>query len=128
MTFIIKKLPLEFDKELGPCEIFDDGEVEDYTVNIQNSGNRSVATNTADNPTSLDFSVYPNPSSKIINVRIPEQLENGQYQIMDMNGKVISQERITPSINVENLETGIYFIRIFDTNKNYIKKFVKTKI
>jgi hypothetical protein len=75
----------------------------------------------------LDFSIYPNPTSGIIN--ISEFSNINEISILDLNGKVlktISDVRSTQGqINVEELTKGIYFLNIVSNNQNQVIKFIK---
>ena len=69
--------------------------------------------------------LYPNPVTNVLNVKIENNFENLNYRLIDVEGKIINQglinENIT-SINVEHLSKGIYFIKVSD---NTAIKFIK---
>jgi|GEM_PF-1673150 len=75
-----------------------------------------------------DFSIYPNPTQDWLNLN-GKDLTNQNYQIYDMSTKIISYGKIENSqINVENLTTGMYILKIYDRNdsrKNKSLKFIK---
>lgn len=74
-----------------------------------------------------DFNIYPNPATDYLNIEIDEQSSQGlSYSIFDIYGKVYKTEKLsTTSINITNLNTGIYFIRISSPNQHFTtKKFV----
>ncbi|SED55431.1 Por secretion system C-terminal sorting domain-containing protein [Tenacibaculum sp. MAR_2010_89] len=110
-----------------PCESFDDGEVEDYTVNIVQTSARKSNKNTASNSVLIDLQLYPNPTSKTLNIRTDKVLKNAHYKIIDANGKTVDENSFSPSINIENLKTGVYFIKMFDKNIKYSKSFIKSR-
>jgi hypothetical protein len=70
----------------------------------------------------------PNPVSDILEVK-----SNGpcDYEIVNLmgktiiNGKISENEKNSFSINVTNLETGIYFLKIFGGDGNHALKFIK---
>lgn len=67
--------------------------------------------------------IYPNPSSKTLNV----SAGNSTYKITiyNLSGQKLLETE-SSNIDVENLNTGVYLVRIEDENKNFvIKKFVK---
>jgi len=84
--------------------------------------------------TSLDnnLSVYPNPSTGIVNVRINENSSNSfEYTVYAIDGRTISNSNFTgtTTINMESQSNGIYFVKIKDnvtsnivTKKVIIKK------
>ncbi|RBW58201.1 hypothetical protein DS884_10095 [Tenacibaculum sp. E3R01] len=110
-----------------PCESFDDGEVEDYTVNIVQTSARKSNKNTASNSVLIDLQLYPNPTSKTLNIRTDKVLKNAHYKIIDANGKTVDENSFSPSINIGNLKTGVYFIKVFDKNIKYSKSFIKSR-
>lgn len=65
------------------------------------------------------FSVYPNPATTNITVR-----GEGNAEIVNLLGQVLVSEKIydQANINVSNLESGIYFVRMNGTSKKFIKK------
>lgn len=110
-----------------PCESFNDGEVEDYTVNIVQTSARKNIKNTASNSVLIDLQLYPNPTSKTLNIKTGKVLKNAHYKIIDTNGKTVDENSFSPSINIENLKTGVYFIKVFDKNTKYSKSFIKSR-
>ena len=84
--------------------------------------------------TSLDnnLSIYPNPSTGIVNIRINGNSSNNfEYTIYTIDGRKVSNRNFTSDtiINMESQSNGIYFIKIKDnltsnvvTKKVIIKK------
>ncbi len=74
----------------------------------------------------IEVSIYPNPTSQILNI-IGDELLNAKYKIYDLNGKSIQYGNINDNkIDVENISSGLYTIQI--TNENSLKttlKFIK---
>ncbi|MDX2360851.1 MAG: T9SS type A sorting domain-containing protein [Crocinitomicaceae bacterium] len=61
------------------------------------------------------ISIYPNPSTSMVNVNIDESYKGMKYFITDVTGKKIEQGRlheISNSIDVSHLEPGIYSFHI----------------
>lgn len=83
---------------------------------------------------SFDFKLYPNPTSRIVNVELPEMAEGGVYDItvMDIRGQVMSEMRILPSetvgsvyeMEVSHLTAGIYFVRLVIDGEAKVKRLV----
>jgi hypothetical protein len=100
-----------------PCEIFADGEVEDYTVNI--NGTTGIV--------SLNdevVSVYPNPATDQITI---SQKENSfsELKIVSSVGKVVYQDKLSSShqiISLSNFSEGIYFIEMNDVKGNLYRE------
>lgn len=59
------------------------------------------------------FKVYPNPTSGYINVDIPtNEVQDYKYTIMDAYGRVREQQQLEQTIDVNQLEPGLYFIQL----------------
>jgi len=70
------------------------------------------------------ISIYPNPTNDKLTIESDYDLTS--YQIVDLRGKVImSNDFISKTIDINQLKTGVYFIKIVANNKIIIKKFVK---
>jgi len=77
-----------------------------------------------------DFALYPNPAKSLITV---SSTINGtikiNYEIVDVLGKVVMQNENTGSdkfsININDLNSGIYFLRLQVNNSVVVKKFVR---
>ena len=78
--------------------------------------------------TSLDFLLYPNPGDESIQIDLPEFADNTKYTIYDLVGRVITQGMLSSvdhSINISDLKSGSYLLRLKNDNKNGVKKFIK---
>ena len=69
----------------------------------------------------LSVSAYPNPTTDYLTLRIEEiEISNLLYQLYDMNGKLLQNEKITgnqTSIIMSNLVPATYFVKIIQENK-----------
>lgn len=69
----------------------------------------------------LTMSVYPNPTTSIVNLNIQNfNAENLNYQLFDLNGRLINQQKITQSetqISLENAANAIYLLYVSGDNK-----------
>jgi hypothetical protein len=107
-----------------------------YSITSSNSSNKRVGTLTIagktfsitqtavsiENEISGSF-VYPNPAKDIININ-----QEGTISIYDLNGILQIQKQITSvreQIDVSNLSSGVYFIKISNQDKINIYKFIK---
>jgi hypothetical protein len=72
---------------------------------------------------SIDLSVeaYPNPTNDFLLLKIEDfQFSNLSYQLYDMNGILIQNEKITGResiIVMGNLSSATYFVKVTDENK-----------
>lgn len=63
--------------------------------------------------TTLDYSVYPNPANEVLTISISEN--NTSISIFDIVGKNVAEMKLingTNSLNIENLNAGVYFYSI----------------
>jgi Secretion system C-terminal sorting domain len=68
-------------------------------------------------------SLFPNPATDILNVTGVDGITS--LVINDINGRTIKTVNNASSINVSDLNTGVYFINIATENGNITKKFMK---
>lgn len=76
-----------------------------------------------------DWILYPNPAQQLVNVSIPDLLGKITISILDISGRLLNQQSSTEklsSLDIHNLPSGIYFIRLTaENNKQYpVKKLV----
>ncbi len=111
-----------------PCETFDFGEVEDYTVILsndfafQNSSNNAGEENIAmqdDEASSTAFSIYPNPAQKGVYIDLSDftgneaslEIYNAQgQQLVKYAFESLSQESIY--VNLSTYSNGVYTIKV----------------
>ena len=62
------------------------------------------------------FQIYPNPTNAIVTISLGKTASKVNYQIIDYSGKIVKENSLSESqlfnVNVENLESGLYFIKI----------------
>jgi len=84
----------------------------------------STATNETDKA-ATGISIYPNPSSGIINIFSGLSLTNGIIRIYNSVGENTFKENLLNTelnqINLNNFNSGIYFVEVYD-EKNYFSK------
>ena len=73
------------------------------------------------------INVYPNPTRG--NLRVAGLNGNGEIEILNLSGKVVKAMNVAGSetINISDLNSGIYIVRITTTDKTYVSKIVLTK-
>ncbi|CAM3989827.1 MULTISPECIES: SBBP repeat-containing protein [Flavobacterium] len=73
-----------------------------------------------------DFLLYPNPSKNVLYLTIPEIYENGVLAVYSINGQLVINSEFKRNLNIGDLATGIYIIKIVnDKNQSIIRKFIK---
>ena len=68
------------------------------------------------------FSIYPNPASSTINIVCEEK---GTAKIFDMTSRCVMEvqiEGVNTTINIENLNKGVYFISVNESVKKLVVK------
>ncbi len=110
----------------GPCEVFQYGEVEDYTVNLTGNGpgenfggNGAIRNDSEANAFENAFKVYPNPASELLTVDLSAYTAVPDYFVMyNAQGQAMLQKVINAdeqiTINVESLSRGLYLIMVVD--------------
>ncbi len=70
--------------------------------------------------------LYPNPTSELLNFSL-KGLENAPVQIIDVNGKIVLNTKIShdSNINVAALKSGVYFAMLQVEKKTTTYKFIK---
>ena len=88
---------------------------ETYVVTMKGEGLEEIV---------AGFNIYPNPATTTIFV---ESAENAQVSIIDLTGRCVKEVVISntvSSINIEDVESGVYFISIQQGDNNYVEKLV----
>lgn len=77
----------------------------------------------------LKFEMYPNPSSDEVTIQLPSGTEKAKVGVFDYTGRLISSQEVTNSnrkVDVTNLATGMYIIRVTANNKIGAQQFIKS--
>lgn len=103
-----------------------------YHVVVTNANNCTAQSNTlafttvgiADLERVGVTSVYPNPTNGLLNIQFSDNQQDVQLKIYDVSGRVHIQKRVmtisqnsVETLNLDNLTTGVYTLRIL-TNEN----------
>jgi hypothetical protein len=70
-----------------------------------------------------DLQVYPNPTKDLVNFNFNKQID--QIEVYDLSGKTVLRKSNSETINLENLEDGLYLIRISSDENSKMIKIVK---
>lgn len=115
----------------NPCGDFRFGEVEDYSINITDES-LSVAKEFNKD----DVKVSPNPFKDNLNITVPSNLSNNNFNFVltDINGRIIfnktlssNNNQITIPANVYKLDLGTYIMIVTDkkSGASITKKLIK---
>ena len=77
----------------------------------------------------LDFKIYPNPASDILNIKSQINLSDANVTIFDAIGRQVfsselnNSERLT--ININEWNNGVYIIQILSNKSTLVKRMIK---
>ena len=114
------KVSMKYNGIPTSCETFSYGQVEDYTLNIKAAGTVAglVGLNTEN-----AVNVYPNPVKDVLNINAKGDYN---YQLISTDGKIVKDGNQSESaINVQNLPTGMYIMKITQDGKTSSHKVIK---
>ncbi|MFN3752595.1 reprolysin-like metallopeptidase [Flavobacterium sp.] len=114
------RVSMKYNASPTSCEIFADGEVEDYTVNIT-----ATARFEDEQETKIAFNLYPNPvKGDILNIANLES--SATYRIFNMMGQELGKGKIeNNNVFVGSLKAGAYLIEVSNGTSTITKRFVK---
>lgn len=69
-----------------------------------------------------EIGVFPNPSSDYIHLDFDKEIESAE--VIDIYGKSYTVESKMKQIDISNLDSGSYFLKIISNGKAYLKQFV----
>ena len=81
----------------------------------------SITTGVNETTINLEMSVFPNPTTNYLQLKVDsEKLENLNFQLIDLQGKVITNKKVTATtstINMEALPKAVYFLNVTRNNQ-----------
>jgi hypothetical protein len=80
------------------------------------------------NEANAKISVYPNPATDFIQIKLMDPISNGKAMLFDLNGKLVLTENFESneiSMNVQSIPAGNYYLRVTDGQHQYFNHFVK---
>ncbi len=86
-----------------------------------------IVVNTTDLNTTLDWEVYPNPTSDILTIKL-EEIPSAQFRLLSMNGQTVRTGTINgqdQKIDVSDLPKGIYVLTLLTDEGMATKRFWK---
>ncbi|MFI1743536.1 T9SS type A sorting domain-containing protein [Thalassobellus sediminis] len=111
-------IPFQFDATLGAIDFFSVGDNNSYW--IDNIVFDSGPLLSADELTTNNFSVFPNPVSDVLNIRSATSVD--KIEVYNLLGKLVfstTPKNISPNIDMSSLYSGMYLVKIIigDTSK-----------
>uniref|UniRef100_UPI003217CB69 PKD domain-containing protein n=1 Tax=uncultured Draconibacterium sp. TaxID=1573823 RepID=UPI003217CB69 len=125
------RVAMKVGSESSACEDDFVGEVEDYTISINEALPQMQAS--ASNPfgeigTQSEVRVYPNPTSDYINISLEMVEPDDSYTIFNLSGAMLVQNQITSSltqVDLSSYPSGIYLVRVNNNGQVMNKKIIK---
>lgn len=87
-----------------------------------------MSTNLSTNDYLVDsFSVFPNPTSDVLNISSSNSAEITKLSVVDVNGRTVKnlEGGVINQVNVADLNSGVYFVNIESNGGKVTKKFIK---
>ena len=114
------RVSMKYNASPTSCEVFADGEVEDYTVNIT-----STARFDDENGAKISFNLYPNPvKGDVLNIANLDSPST--YRIFNIMGQELGNGKIeNDAIYVGGLKTGTFLIEVSNGTSTLTKRFIK---
>ncbi len=95
------------------------GPADEYTY-IANVGNDLVATEMEQ---IAELPIYPNPTHG--SIHIPEKVRGLSYQLIDFQGKSMKEGKLQSTLSLEDLDVGLYFLKVRDEQQSWNAKVIK---
>ncbi len=107
------RISMKYNNAPDPCEIFSEGEVEDYRVLIENGAINSITT-----LQQQEIDVYPNPAKSMVYVKAHKRIS--ELRLIDALGKTLTKTTpggdIQGSLSIQDIPNGAYFIEVIYTD------------
>ena len=91
--------------------------------------NISIATGISETATKVGISIYPNPTEGVLNLRV-KNFDNTTVRVFNLLGAQVYNQLLTSmdsQISLNNLENGMYIVKIEGNGVNYSEKITLTK-
>ncbi len=91
--------------------------VDDFLVTATTLGTKEVS------ETASSLSVYPNPTSDILNIKTDSKIKS--VTVFDMSGRKVKASFENNVLNVKDLQTGTYVINVETAEGKFSERFIK---
>lgn len=85
---------------------------------------QNIGINTADNGNTI-IDIYPNPTTGIVEVSLPQEFENREVQLYDLQGILLQTKVLQTGIATFDLSAypnGVYIIKVGEASCRVVKK------
>lgn len=107
----------------GNFDIMDNARIQETTIDI-GAFEKQVTLSSSDVNKNKNINIYPNPVKDILNFTSNDKIL--KIEIISMDGrKLIENNMNDDKLNVQNLQKGLYLIKVFTDGKIYTEKFIK---
>tara|TARA_R110002096_G_scaffold56474_4_gene144115 strand:- start:4538 stop:8548 length:4011 start_codon:yes stop_codon:yes gene_type:complete len=116
----------ESDSGVYYCEITNDL-LPDLTINRANITILIDAALSTEELAINDINIYPNPTKNTLNIKLNNS-NKAEASLYDMSGRLVLKEKLNPEtsvINMRNLNSGIYLLKIVLDNTIITKRIIK---
>ena len=94
-----------------------------------NNGIINIITSIASLPLVETATLYPNPAKETLTIRLPENRNNSEVEILSRNGSSVKKQALktlSNEVNIEALPTGLYIVVVYQNERVVsVHKFVK---
>ncbi|MGJ8591367.1 MAG: T9SS type A sorting domain-containing protein [Aquaticitalea sp.] len=108
---------------IPPTEIATLGTFPDSHIIVNLVGDNALSI--GDNALSSLVQVYPNPANNFLNVRVSASIEVTNTVLYDMLGKMTTVKLENGQLNISDLKSGIYMLKVNTSAGSITKKLVK---
>jgi len=97
---------------------------------IASSFNQTTLLTEDDFEKNISFSVYPNPSKGDFTILFTEYLSNFSVDVIDSSGRIVFQKKYNSQLDLEqrisldNISSGIYFVKVSSEQGTMVKKII----
>ncbi len=99
-----------------------------YAYHSENRGAAVINTLSTKEIKNLDFEVFPNPTTDVVNVQLPTGTNSATAKVFDTSGRLIATQEISnprEQINISTLASGIYVLRISSEGRFGARRIIK---
>ncbi|MEO1259009.1 MAG: GEVED domain-containing protein [Bacteroidota bacterium] len=139
------RVAMKYDSYPDPCELFAEGEVEDYSVNVLSTFNlagnssddthlQSIEPSSVVEPEGSWLELSPNPANDVVTIRFDGLVEAGEIKITDQMGRTVKSIQPNKGTSLVTLDlsngafnNGLYFVNLISNGERLTKRLVVVK-